>query len=154
MYAIKNFKKISYCCWTYMHSTVQDNLTTARHFLIDPVNETADTCKHSVIVGLALWISPADSPTQHPFPSLFTDEWTTAVSVATTCLVCISTSCTNHTGFFNGNHLAVYTTALVVCHDRKFCLLECVCGGTSSNKSAPSWRVELSIMRKLTLRSC
>ena len=154
MYAIKIYKKNGYCCWTYMYSTVQDNLTTARHFLIDPVNETADTRKHSVIVGLALWISPADSPTQHPFPFLFTDEWATAVSVATTCLVCISTSCTNHTVFLNGNQLPVYKTALVVRHDRKFCLLECICGRTSSNKSAPSWRVELSIMKKLTLRSC
>merc|ERR1719309_1815607 len=51
---------------------------------IDPVQMCADPCKHCIVVGSAILVTPAYCSSKNPLTVLLAYEWSTTVSLATT----------------------------------------------------------------------
>ena len=69
------------------------------HLLVDPIPEVGDTYEHSVsLCSVARRISPADSSMDFPTAvgSRGTNEWTTTVSMTTSCWVVRAVSRAKH----------------------------------------------------------
>lgn len=108
------------------------------HFFIDPLSERADPRKHAEIFSSAHAMTPADSSPEHPFSVLLTDVRPTAISLATTSLVCDSTSAADHGFLVHRSQRTVNSRTFLGILHRKHCLLQCVCTVSTSNSTTPS----------------
>ena len=112
---------------------------TPWHLVIDPIFERADTCKHRKGFSRAHVISPTNSSPQNPLPALITHKRPSTVSLATTSLVCLTTSSTNHGGFVYWAQYAINFRASLVTLHRKHRLLQNVGHRSTSYGSPPAW---------------
>ena len=114
-------------------------LSNTWHFFVDPFSERTDPRKHSEIFSSAHAMTPADSSSENPFSVLLTDIRPTAISLATTSLVCYSTSAADHGFLVHRCQRPVNSRTFMGILHRKHCLLQCVCSVSTSNSTTPSY---------------